>query len=182
MPTALAFYTGTTGRNPDVGNVSVGSERMRIDSVGRAIIPAGVTLGTSVGVYNAAKTLDDYEEGIWIPDLEGSTTDPTYTHVSKFTKIGNLVTVNTSITFITAGSGNYSIPAASLPFVRNGNFITGTVSVLDAGTSWYVGVARADNVSIVFYVNDHQQFGSGAPFTVTSNDKLNVTITYFTTQ
>jgi hypothetical protein len=35
MPTALVFYTGTTGRDPDIGNVSTGSERMRIDSDGK---------------------------------------------------------------------------------------------------------------------------------------------------
>ncbi len=175
-PVVMSGTTGDTRFNTPTG------ESMRIDSGGRAIIPAGVTLGTSVGVYNAANTLDDYEEGNWTPDLNGSTTDPTYTHDSKYTKIGNLVTVYTSIEFTTAGSGNYSLTGASLPFLRAYNLITGTASVLDSGTAWYAGVARADNSNIIFYVNNHQFFSSTTPFTVTSGDKLNVTMTYFTSQ
>ena len=46
------------------------AERMRIDSSGHAIIPAGVTLGTSAGTYAAANTLDDYEEGTWTPTIQ----------------------------------------------------------------------------------------------------------------
>jgi len=176
---------GVAGEAGLANTVIIGAgttERMRIDSSGHAIIPGGVTLGTATGVYSAAKTLDDYEEGTWTPDLNGSTTDPTYTHNSKFTKIGNLVTVHTTIIFTTAGSGNYSITTASLPFVRAINFITGTVSALDNGSAWYTGVSRADNSNFIFYINDHQQFASGTPFTVTSGDRLNVTITYQTTE
>ena len=55
----------------NTGNLS---EKMRIDSSGHAIIPAGVTLGTATGVYAAANTLDDYEEGAWTPTVTGSTT------------------------------------------------------------------------------------------------------------
>lgn len=158
------------------------SERMRITNTGNVIVPAGITLGTAVGVYDAANTLDDYEEGTWTPVLTGAVTDPTYTHTSKYNKIGNLVTVKTEIVFTTAGTGQYNILTTSLPFIRDGNFVTGTVSVLDSGTSWYAGVARADNSAIVFYVSTHLLFSSTTPFIVASSDRLNMTMTYLSTQ
>jgi hypothetical protein len=72
-----------------VGNIG---EKMRIDSSGHAIIPAGVTLGTAVGTYNAANTLDDYEEGTFTPAF--SVTNATITHdaqTGNYTKIGDMV-------------------------------------------------------------------------------------------
>jgi hypothetical protein len=82
-----------------------GVERMRIDSSGHAIIPAGVTLGTSAGTYNASNTLDDYEEGTWTPTINisnnGFAGDPTPTSTSgKYTKIGRLVYCTGKITLI----------------------------------------------------------------------------------
>jgi hypothetical protein len=43
-----------------LGFSTAGTERLRIDASGHAIIPEGVTLGTAAGVYSAANTLDDY--------------------------------------------------------------------------------------------------------------------------
>ena len=87
---ALKFYTGGTGDS--AANAS-GAERMRIDSAGHAIIPAGITLGTAAGVYSAANTLDDYEEGTWTPVTGPTSTTATYVLRSGYyTKVGNLVT------------------------------------------------------------------------------------------
>jgi hypothetical protein len=70
-------------------------ERMRIDSSGHAIIPAGVTLGTAAGVYAAANTLDDYEEGIATLTMGGGTSNPSSTQSTNgyYTKIGNVVKI-----------------------------------------------------------------------------------------
>ena len=99
------------------------TERMRLDASGHAIIPAGVTLGTAVGVYAAANTLDDYEEGTWTPAparLTGGsiTTDGTITATGSYTKIGRQVTIvcNIAITgTITQGTSNTSI--TGIPFL-----------------------------------------------------------------
>ena len=67
-----------------------------------------------------ANCLDDYEEGSWTPTFEGGTTNPTLTYtaqVARYTKIGNVVTVNGRIrvnTISSAGSGICYI--AGLPF------------------------------------------------------------------
>ena len=104
-----AFKTGTT-------------ERMRIDSSGHAIIPAGVTLGTAAGVYSAANTLDDYEEGTWTPTIgSGSSSAPTvgYSHrTARYTKIGQLVTWNCSIRWSSKSGGSGTL-TVSLPFAVN---------------------------------------------------------------
>ena len=138
-------------------------------------------LSINLGGTAAANKLEDYEEGTWANSLTGSTTNPTYSQASKYTKVGSLVTLHTEVIFITAGSGNYYFPAAALPFVRDGNYITGTVSVLNDGVAWYTGVARADSTNIAFHVGAHQGFSSAVPFAVGAGDRLHVTITYRTT-
>ena len=74
-----------------------GSEGMRIDSSGHAIIPGGVTLGTAAGTYNAANTLDDYEEGEFgvtiTPKTSGTITLNSAFNSLAYTKIGRVVTV-----------------------------------------------------------------------------------------
>ena len=110
------------------------SERMRIDSSGHAIIPAGVTLGTAVGVYNAANTLEDYEEGTWTPSV--STSSGTIGTVSgqtgTYTKIGKQVTLwwNFNITDIGTGSGVVIISNASKPFSH------------DSSINYPIGISR----------------------------------------
>ena len=110
---SLEFYTG---------NATDFDERMRIDASGHAIIPAGVTLGTAAGVYDAAKTLDDYEEGTWAPAYTGTTGGAvTYgTQTGSYTKVGNLVTVIGELRAKrNTLSGNVEI--TGLPFTNSGN-------------------------------------------------------------
>ena len=96
------------------------AERMRIDASGHVIAPYGVTLGTAVGTYAAANTLDDYEEGTWTPTLEGSNTAgvATYTKQSgTYTKVGRQVTVTLDVrvsAWTTNPTGSFRI--GGLPF------------------------------------------------------------------
>jgi hypothetical protein len=103
-------------------------ERMRLNSTGAVILQGGTTTATGVGITfpatqsasSDANTLDDYEEGTWTPTFEGGTTNPTLTYdaqVARYTKIGNVVTVNGRIrvgSISSAGSGTCFI--AGLPF------------------------------------------------------------------
>lgn len=109
-------------------------EAMRIDSSGHAIIPAGVTLGTSAGVYSAANTLDDYEEGTFTPALHrftGGDVTATYSsQTGRYTKIGRLVNVEIDlvVTSISAQGSSYAM-VSGLPFNYNGNAYT-TIGVV----------------------------------------------------
>ena len=87
------------------------AERMRIDDDGHVICPEGVTLGTAVGTYVAAKTLDDYETGTFTPTFTASTTNPTVTYANQngeYVKIGDVVhfQIYFRVTETSAGSGN----------------------------------------------------------------------------
>ena len=103
----------------------VADEYGRFDSSGHAIIPAGVTLGTSAGVYAAANTLDDYEEGTWTPTfsatgLSGVTTGGGA--AGYYTKVGNKVTA--WFTIYTTGTftkGSAALFIAGLPFTSANN-------------------------------------------------------------
>ena len=95
-----------------------GSESMRIDASGHLIVPNGITLGTAVGTYNAANTLDDYEEGTWTPTLgAGATTVTSYNNrLGTYTKIGNLVHVQAYIAVSDKGSLSGACVISGLPF------------------------------------------------------------------
>ena len=114
----LAFLTSTSAN-------SAPSEKMRIDSSGHAIIPAGVTLGTAAGVYSAANTLDDYEEGTWTPTFTngvGFNASTTASVAGTYTKIGNMVHVEASF-YLTGNNSAVTtsdmIDVAGLPFTMS---------------------------------------------------------------
>jgi hypothetical protein len=105
----IAFLTGGTP-----------TEKMRIHASGYVICPNGVTLGTAAGTYNAANTLDDYEEGTWEPEYSGQSGSPTIVYNIQegyYTKVGNVVTVTGRIsTTSTTGSFSGDIRLSNLPF------------------------------------------------------------------
>ena len=137
LGTALAFSTATTGTT----GADATNERMRIDSVGHAIIPSGVTLGTVTGVYNAAKTLDDYEEGVWIPAAwyQNGTDQAAVTNVTQtgtYTKVGNLVTVHCYLTWtISTTPVNDNIGVKNLPFTQTSQQACAAAIVGNAATN-----------------------------------------------
>jgi hypothetical protein len=105
---------------------SGGTESMRIDSSGHLITPNGVTLGTSAGVYNAANTLDDYEEGSWNPSLsQGSAT----VSGARYVKVGRLVYVEALLTSFTDRSTAAVIQVGNLPFTSSSDCRAGNVSL-----------------------------------------------------
>ena len=111
----IHFYTKPSG------GVASSTKRMVIDSSGHAIIPAGVTLGTAAGTYNAANTLDDYEEGTFTATLTGGTSQPTpqKTGTGYYTKIGRSVEI--TIAFENVDTTGYAgdVDVTGVPFANN---------------------------------------------------------------
>ena len=97
----------------------------------------GITFPATQSASSDANTLDDYEEGSWTPTFEGGTTNPTIAYgvqVARYTKIGNLVSVNGRIrisTISVAGSGTCFI--AGLPFA--------TANITNLQNSGCIGVS-----------------------------------------
>jgi hypothetical protein len=159
----IAFNTG--------GGGAADTERMRIDSSGHAIIPAGVTLGTAAGVYAAANTLDDYEEGTWTP---------TGTNISAangtYTKIGNQVTVFGYAYW--NGAGEMSIGGLPFTCVKSGEGAVSYKNVdLTAGTIQITGSADVSGTTFTGF-NSFDN-GARAPNTVTKDtSELWFSVTY----
>ena len=81
------------------------------------LLPADASKGIYLGVNSAtaANLLNDYEEGTWTLTVTGQTTDAS--QVSKYTKIGNRVFIDSHFTCDTDVSAtNESQPMQGLPF------------------------------------------------------------------
>jgi len=112
------------------------TERVRLWAGGALICSSGVTLGTAVDTYNAANTLDDYEEGSWTPIFapqSGAFTTVTMTNFAssppRYTKIGDMVTVYAEIETFTlvVGTGSGYVKLSGLPFTPS-NTTAGSIS------------------------------------------------------
>ena len=169
------------------------TERVRLYAGGALICSSGVTLGTAVDTYNAANTLDDYEEGTFTPVVAdastGGNTATVGTAQGWYTKVGRKVTIYISLDNInTSGmtSGN-DLYIRDLPFSS-----TSTNPDGDA-----IGIVKADNINFTGYVTaelsngnsyflliDNIDSGADVPLTVAailaSSSDLIVTMTYNT--
>jgi len=169
------------------------TERVRLWAGGALICSSGVTLGTAVDTYNAANTLDDYEEGTFTPVVAdastGGNTATVGTAQGWYTKVGRKVTIYISLDNInTSGmtSGN-DLYIRDLPFSS-----TSTNPDGDA-----IGIVKADNINFTGYVTaelsngnsyflliDNIDSGADVPLTVAailaSSSDLIITMTYNT--
>jgi hypothetical protein len=180
----LKFSTSTTSAAP--------TEAMRIDSSGHLIAPYGITLGTAVGVYDASKTLDDYEEDTWTPVIadatSGGNVGSATVSYANYTKVGNKVTIaaqllNINTTGMTGGNALYvrGLPFLSATQIAYGACWPNSINFQSSRTGVIVQVSVADTWATF------QQYGEGVAATATDiNDitsgtsDINFSITYFT--
>lgn len=136
-----------------------------------------------------AKTLDDYEEGLWIPELKGSTADPTLTGttmVGYYTKIGRQVTLTFALSFECTAAGTGYLYISGFPFAvgtgGGGGFLyltrkitglTSMVGVYPYGTELTFYRLRAAN-------DDFDAAISAADLAVSTGGIIRGTATYFT--
>ena len=132
--------------------------------------------GVYLGGTGAANYMDDYEEGTWTPTgSAGSGTAPSFESASgTYTKIGRLVTVNASITNITAGdTTGAQIQVVGLPFTPDNQDAFGACNfghVEITAATGVVAVADSSLDLISFFMNrtnlgrtavDNQHISSG---------------------
>ena len=159
-----------------------GAERMRIDAVGNVTLQNNISVGgatpTTVGTgvtfpaaqsaSSNANTLDDYEEGTYVPVTSaGIVFVGTATKTGFYTKIGNLVTA----TFYLQGVTSVTPAAAStvsLPFIATPNGIGHSTNF--GGTTAPVGLLAVINTSTVQYIT-----------AMTASPNIVGTVTYTTT-
>jgi hypothetical protein len=101
----------------DTGNVGIGtsSPAVALDVSGEVRASTGVLFGTDTA---AANTLDDYEEGTWVPQVAGSTTAGTASYNyqdGSYEKIGRQVTLRGFVDWSSL-TGTGSLEIRGLPF------------------------------------------------------------------
>jgi hypothetical protein len=99
------------------GNVGLGltNPATKLDVNGAVRASTGILFGTDTA---AANTLDDYEEGIFVPTIIGTTSAGTATYSANsgtYTKIGNVVHVQIVLTW-SSGTGTGEMRIGGLPF------------------------------------------------------------------
>lgn len=176
----FSWNIGTVA-SPTAGDPANLVERMTLDADGHLIVPAGVTLGTAAATYNAANTLDDYEEGTWTPNLirQDGTISATFTvggsgSTGSYVKIGAIVHVKAYIFNISVGSsdGTGYWTLTGLPFAGD--------------AEQYSAIALAYNTTgaNTLYVGETGVSGQGiftnntAPYTGSLSGTLMLTMTY----
>ena len=178
---------GITSSQPNLIFYDEADERMRIDSSGHAIIPGGVTLGTSAGTYNAANTLDDYEEGTWQVDftISGSSIGSFNNRSAYYTKIGNVVYVNASTQYTGSSLTGSYIVGQGLPFTISSQNKTGVSGTYQLGpgsgsTNQSVGSAGGWNEQDDFFMVPGGQSQDRYINAWTQNYYINVAFWYYT--
>ena len=132
-------------------------------SAGRIKFPATANLSTN------ANTIDDYEEGLWTPVIEGTSSSGVGTYSSQagvYTKIGNIVHVAFLIIW-TAHTGTGNITVTGLPFtLASMNFPAAMyTSNLTFTGSWVTAQVVADTTTMNLISPT-----SGAPYATVAMD------------
>lgn len=145
-------------------------------------LSGGVYLGGTV----AANKLDDYEEGTWTPTFTNLTIgNGTQSHI--YTKVGNKVTLEGTITLGSTSSISGALSDANVPFTANTTQRAySKCYFLDNGTANYIGTAVVNDLSDLQLLTDiasstylnYGNVSSTVPFTWTSTDVIRYSITY----
>jgi hypothetical protein len=129
------------------GDVTVGTGNLVVGTSGKGIDFSGQTSTTATGASatSGGEVLDHYEEGTWTPTLEGTTTNPTVSNVTrygKYTRIGNLVWISGYIFSSTWSGGAGRVHIGGLPFT----FKIGSSGAFQSGLMGYSGEEGVDTV------------------------------------
>lgn len=93
-------------------------------------LPTGIDFSTTAASANA-NVLDAYEEGTWVPTLQGGTTAGSYTITTtsaKYIKIGRQVTVTAKMNITVNSAGTGPLRFGGLPFPKDSDeFMAGGV-------------------------------------------------------
>lgn len=147
--TAPAGVTGpltgnvTGDLNGQVGNVTPAAGAFTTLAASGLISANGgqIKFPATQSASSDANTLDDYEEGTWVPSLGGTATYTT--QAGTYTKIGRIVHINGRLTINSIGTGSTGV-ISGLPFTAGSDY---GVSV-----GWFQSIATTGYVSVSGFV------------------------------
>lgn len=176
----LNFYDSQNNRTP-----------LSLDASGNAVFYGQLDLSQSAGasagqikfpatqVASAnANTLDDYEEGTWIPSLGGNTTYSA--QVGRYNKIGRQVHVDFSINVTTLGTGS-TTTVTGLPFTSGATYISvGACSFNSLASSLVFLTAQinASSSSVIFPALTGAATGTSTPAIFGNSAQVSCSVTY----
>jgi hypothetical protein len=135
--------------------------------------------GVAVGGTGSANTLDDYEEGTWVPEFRGSSgsagSASTSVSMAQYTKIGRLVTIQCDLRWSTIGSWGGNLELHGLPFTVGvkGQGTPGLLKRIEITQKMITAVAYPSGTVIKFF-DISSDLSVKAPTSVTRfNDVLN---------
>jgi len=148
--------------------------------------------GVYLGGTGAANYLDDYEEGTWTPVVEfgGGSVGIVYSiQVGKYTKVGNVVTISTSLSLTNKGSSTGNAYITGLPFTATADLAGsqgGGVAAVWSGCNSLLGItvsttASSSELSLWRITSSTSSFVLRFDDADASNDfSVNVTMQYYT--
>jgi hypothetical protein len=146
----------------------------------------GLKFGSSTATANA---LDDYEEGTWTPTIIATTTNPTVGYsvqYGRYTKIGNIVTVQLKIDLSSFSGGSGGINIGGFPFTsrndsnyRSAGSVSFARNVTNGGGAIMLNLGpNVNRVSLIKYTNADNYDTNVAPSDLASNSIIHATMTY----
>lgn len=181
--TSIDNTTGSIVISDGFGNI-----RIQADNTGLVTIPGSLSVAGGQIKFPATQvpsadpnTLDDYEEGTWIPELSGNITNNfTYTmQTGSYTIVGRMVTATAYIFVSSTGSSNGGV-FLSLPIapanVSGSGFING--SRIGASGDFINGPINGSNTNILLYKFASPIFLPLSASTVGNNTAFNLVAHY----
>lgn len=126
--------TGSNGGNPTISTTAGAL------ALGNGQLQWPATQNPSADV----NTLDDYEEGTWVPSVGGTATYTTQT--GKYTKIGNLVYIFCLLQINVIGTGSTTV-VSGLPFTSTADFTPMAVGNFSGSVTSVVSLSAVVNSS-----------------------------------
>ena len=152
----------------NTGNVGIGtnSPAVALDVSGEVRASTGILFGTDTADAN---TLDDYEEGTWVPLIGGGTTQGTATYSQQhgsYEKIGRQITLRGYVAWSSAtGTGNLEIRGMPFPsyagtfaFIQPGSLMLNQIVYPAGYTQGNVYIANGSTVINVFLSGSNQSY------------------------
>ena len=128
----------------------------------------GITFPATQNASSGANTLDDYEEGTWTPDFQGTSGSAgdsnTTVQGAKYTKIGRVVTVTSYVSWADKGSWSGDWIISGLPFTSGND---STYPAITIGETSQIGSGGADiGIGLRIQINTDdiwsREFNTGA--------------------
>ena len=190
---ANLFYTDATNDKVGIGTISPAE---KLDIVGKIKLSDNLVIGTSgKGIDFSATShpagmtselLADYEEGTWTPVLTGSTSSTGITYsgqVGRYVKIGNLVTVDISLTLSAKTLIVGDVIITGVPYAGHTNSNTAvTWGYWNNLAANWMSVGGWLNGGNTIYLGGRKTAGAGietmADGDIATNTTINCSITY----